>query len=226
MVRRGVPNFQLSNLAMATLTVAILTTSVVVFLLGFYVGRDTAFRHRGAEALVARLPVTAPADRPADASPQDPLANPGEVGTQSDMDSDDTVSGDGARAPAPGTAESAAPKLLGPPPIRLLDDAGTPPGAVAADQAQDAQGQEAGAQDDAGQFSVQVLATRSRAEAETLVGRLKEGGFDAYVRTVPGDGGAWHRVRVGRFATPAAAKGMAERCRKEMGLEDAYISTY
>ena len=64
-------------------------------------------------------------------------------------------------------------------------------------------------------FTVQVLATRARAQAESRVARLKSRGYDAYV--VPSDGAAsrLHRVRVGSFTDRGSAAELADELRQE-----------
>lgn len=60
-----------------------------------------------------------------------------------------------------------------------------------------------------GQYTIQVAAVKEIGNAERLVTQLRKKGFPAYqVRTeVPGKG-AWQRVRVGAFASRAAADQM------------------
>jgi cell division septation protein DedD len=53
---------------------------------------------------------------------------------------------------------------------------------------------------------------------------LKKRGYGAYVAAVEDAGGTWYRVRVGHFEDAEAARRMAERAAREMGLTQAYVS--
>lgn len=75
-------------------------------------------------------------------------------------------------------------------------------------------------------YAVQVLATRRKQDADTMARSLTSSGFEAYVARIEDAEGSWYRVRVGRFKSVAEARAMAERCRKELGLDQAYVSTY
>jgi DedD protein len=69
---------------------------------------------------------------------------------------------------------------------------------------------------DLGKFTVQVGATRDRAEARALAARAARAGLHPYVVEVrlPGKG-LWYRVRVGAFA----ARDLAEKYRKDVERE-------
>jgi cell division septation protein DedD len=73
-------------------------------------------------------------------------------------------------------------------------------------------------------FTVQVLATRNRGEADALVTDLKRRGFGAYAVALEDAGGTWYRVRIGHFDDAEAARRMAERASRELGLTQAYVS--
>ena len=75
-------------------------------------------------------------------------------------------------------------------------------------------------------YAVQVLATRRRQDADTMARSLTSSGFEAYVARIEDAEGSWYRVRVGRFKSVAEARAMAARCRDELGLDQAYVSTY
>ncbi len=78
----GRGQFRFSTLELVALAASFLVTSVLVFLLGFYVGRDVASRHTAAGPEVARVPVADPASheespvvaRPIPRPPQPPVA--------------------------------------------------------------------------------------------------------------------------------------------------------
>jgi cell division septation protein DedD len=73
-------------------------------------------------------------------------------------------------------------------------------------------------------FTVQVLATRNRGEADALSADLKKRGYGAYVAAVEDAGGTWYRVRIGHFEDAEAARRMAERASRDLGLTQAYVS--
>lgn len=159
--------FRFSGLEMAVITASFVVTSVLVFVLGFYVGRDVAFRHLGPQPLTARVPV-GPAEQEASESGRE-AAEPA-VSPQS-------------RVEVP--AEPASAQAV---------------------------------------YTVQVRATRSRKEAESLAAELRERGMDAFVVLAEDEGARWYRVRIGRFEEIAAAQAVAERCRQEFGLEQTYVT--
>ena len=79
MARRGKENFRFSTVELGALAVSYTITSVLVFLLGFYVGRKVAAEHAPVAENVARVPVGAPpsetaAPRPASRTAQPPAA--------------------------------------------------------------------------------------------------------------------------------------------------------
>ncbi len=67
-------------------------------------------------------------------------------------------------------------------------------------------------------FSVQVGAFREREAADTLVGRLSERGFPAYVAVGSPEGAHRWRVRVGPVATRDQADAMADRLKRNERL--------
>ncbi len=64
-----------------------------------------------------------------------------------------------------------------------------------------------------GQYSVQVAAVRTRAEADPIVAALVANGFPARIDTVDG----WLKVRVGSYPTMAAAQGMFRSIKARQG---------
>lgn len=74
-------------------------------------------------------------------------------------------------------------------------------------------------------YTVQILATRKQADADALVAKLKSRGFAAYIKKVTDGAGAWYRVRVGSYGAFGEAKGMADKCRRDLGLGQAFVST-
>jgi hypothetical protein len=70
-----------------------------------------------------------------------------------------------------------------------------------------------------GNFYVQVLASRQRSSAESLIQKLSDAGFPARIRT---DGGV-HRVQVGGYASRTEAVAVRDRLR-EAGYGDAWLT--
>jgi len=77
----------------------------------------------------------------------------------------------------------------------------------------------------AGGYTVQVLATRKQADAEALVKKLAARGYGAYIKRVSDGHTSWYRVRVGSYGAFGEARTMADHCRRELGLEQAFVST-
>jgi cell division protein FtsN len=72
-------------------------------------------------------------------------------------------------------------------------------------------------------FTVQVVSTRDRAEAEQVRARLVGKRIGAFVSEVEEGGGRWYRVRIGRYDDMAAADAMADRVKRELGYVAARV---
>jgi cell division septation protein DedD len=70
-----------------------------------------------------------------------------------------------------------------------------------------------------GSFYVQVLASRQRSSAESLIQKLSDAGFPARIRT---EGGV-HRVQVGGYASRDEVDAVRDRLR-EAGYGDAWVT--
>ncbi len=77
------------------------------------------------------------------------------------------------------------------------------------------------------QYTVQIEATPDQVVAEERVGQLKAQGLEAYwiKSNVPGKG-VFFRVRIGRFATKAAARQYGERLRQQGRITDYFVVEY
>ncbi|MBF0144219.1 MAG: SPOR domain-containing protein [Magnetococcales bacterium] len=86
--------------------------------------------------------------------------------------------------------------------------------------------QGAGGGEEAGIYAVQVAAFLDEAAATAFVARLREKGYDAYVKPVRGrkdPSRIWMSAKIGRFTDPAEAKALEERYeRSEKG--DVYVT--
>jgi hypothetical protein len=76
-------------------------------------------------------------------------------------------------------------------------------------------------------FTTQLASFSSQPEAEELVSQLKARGLDAYwiKSNVPGSG-IRYRVRVGRFASRAAAQASGEKLRQQGVTQEFYVTEY
>lgn len=76
---------------------------------------------------------------------------------------------------------------------------------------------------DAG-WTVQVNATTDPRQAQELARSLRARGYDAYTIQAPVRGQTWYRVRVGRFAAREEAERLERRLRRQEGLANAYVT--
>jgi serine-type D-Ala-D-Ala carboxypeptidase (penicillin-binding protein 5/6) len=73
-------------------------------------------------------------------------------------------------------------------------------------------------------FTVQVGAFREKKVAETMLHKLRQRGYSAYVTTSGTPAARWYRVRVGEFDSQGEAKRVVGRLKSQMGLK-ALIAT-
>jgi cell division protein FtsN len=178
MARRGEGDYQFSFIELSLLAAGVLATVSAVFLMGFYVGRDSASEHAPLDERVARIPV------------------------------DESATAEGKPAPTRPAAAALVPQAT-PPPLAVAAEPKLPPlpaqpGVVVP-------------------YTVQVLATRNKGEAEDLRAQLVRRSIGAFISAVEEAGTRWYRVRIGRYDDLAAARAMESRVRKEMGLAQASI---
>jgi cell division septation protein DedD len=209
--------------------------SAVVFFLGIFVGKGLQESRLAREERLVRLPVDAGGvARPAEASRDNELRL-----------SDELARGGPAATPAVNlavrrsteTAPTSEPRLVGvPPTVAPVTAAATPVPAVEAveeitraapvpspagrigERAEDVASSGGGRS-----WSVQVNATRDDATASSLVRRLQERGYNAYVVKVGLQGDTWYRVRVGRFPTMEAATAVVVRLKNEERYSRAFL---
>ena len=210
MARRGRQQFQFTTLEMVALAASFTVTAVLVFVLGFYVGKRNAAEHRGVGERVARIPVRTTSVQPEVPRVPVPASEP-------EPDPEAPV------VPPHSESEPAEPEPAAPEPIEPAKaDAVAPPRQPdkPAEKKPDPRAESGRS------YAVQVLATRREDDAEAMARSLQSSGFDAYVRRIDDGQGAWFRVRVGRFAAVGDARAMADRCRRDLGLDQAYVTTY
>jgi hypothetical protein len=122
-------------------------------------------------------------------------------------------------APAPAaapTARTSPPKPVGTPAADGGSGAGPAPYAAAPAPAVASTG--------TGSWTVLASPTRSREEAESLLGQLRQRGYDATLVRVQRDGDAWYRLRVGRYASAEQAAAVMHKLREHEGVEHAFVA--
>ncbi|TFH29723.1 MAG: SPOR domain-containing protein [Myxococcales bacterium] len=182
MGRRADSEYRFSIVHLAVLAASMLLTACAVFLLGFYVGRESAALHTPIDERVARLPT-----EDSEASPRHAPRPEERIPTPS-------------KDPAPGTPSAPAPPVA--PTVRPAPAGGS--GAIIP-------------------YTVQVLATRERSEAESIRGQLLKRSIGAFISEVEDGVTRWYRVRIGRYDDLDAARLMEARVRREMGFSQATI---
>ena len=75
-----------------------------------------------------------------------------------------------------------------------------------------------------GGFTVEASPTRSRTEAEQLLTSLRRRGYDATLVQVQRDGDVWYRLRVGRYGTSEQATEAMRRLRDVEGVTHVFVA--
>jgi len=253
-VRQARRQLQFSGFEMALIAVSFLVTVTTVFFLGLFVGKKNASYHAPAEDRVARIPVDDftryKRPEPIARVPKEPkpAAVEGE-GVVASATAKAPAAASAATAseskPAP---VGAAPAVTGPvapaaaepiakaPAAPVAPDTATTDAAAkakeaaakeaAAKEAAAAKAKEEKAEEPTGRgYTVQLLSTRKSAEAEALVKKLNSRGYAANIKKMADGEGAWYRVRVGSYGAFSEARAMADKCRRDLGLGQAFVST-
>lgn len=205
---------------MTLIAVSFAVTVSCVFFLGLFVGKKNASLHGPREDRVARIPVgdyakyappPAAAPRVAPAAASEPAEPPPASRAAATAAATGPATGDHSAAAArPGT------------PAEPAKDAAKSTPAKPEPEAKEEEPEE---RSTGRGYTVQVLATRRQGEADALVGKLKARGYNAYIKKVSEGAAAWYRVRVGSYGGFSDARAMADRCRRDLGLEQAFVST-
>jgi septal ring-binding cell division protein DamX len=199
MARRGRGQFQFTVVELSVIAVSFAATSALVFLLGFYVGRENAAQHAPLDEKVARIPV-------------------GPAPPKSDTRTDDE---EGMRAAEPPTSTGQEPEASASGADRDALSAAIDGELAAVDPGDSEIPRTPGIP-----YTVQVLATRNHREAETLRADLARRRIGAFVTEVEEAGARWYRVRIGRYDDYDSARAMQERIRRDVGLGQAYVVPY
>ena len=73
-------------------------------------------------------------------------------------------------------------------------------------------------------WSVQISAVPGKAVADTLLERLKAGGYDSYVVKAEVKGQTYYRVRVGHFDAREEAESVRQSLARQESYRDAYLT--
>ena len=73
-------------------------------------------------------------------------------------------------------------------------------------------------------WSVQISAAPGKAVADTLMERLKAGGYDSYVVKAEVKGQTYYRVRVGHFDAREEAESVRQSLARQESYRDAYLT--
>lgn len=182
MARRGEAEYLFTIGHLVILAACVIATACTVFLLGFYVGRESAALHTPIDERVARLPS-------ADGVPSEPSGRATEASRPLAADP----------LPSAPSAPRAAPKAETPVPVIPETVVGVIP------------------------YTVQVLATRDRTEAEAIRGQLLKRSIGAFISEVEDGSSRWYRVRIGRYDDVGSARAMESRLRRELGFQQATV---
>lgn len=152
---------------------------------------------------ITRIPLSAPAEAPADAE----TPAPAESATNRDEKTDSPE----AKKPSAKAPEADAKSETKP---------STKPAASTKGAEKKSPAKPAGK----GKYTVQTGAYKDRESAEQQVSKLERRGFDARIEkaAVPGKG-VWYRVRVGSSLTQSEAGSLASKIRKSAGLEASAV---
>lgn len=230
---------QFSSVEIGILGAFFVVTVISVFFLGLFVGKRNASWHAPAQDRVARIPVDdftryrrpAPLEKPvretkpsaeaatvASTASALPAAAPG-PGSPSVVETP-------ANASKPEAAQSVARNAAAGEAAKAGEVAAAKEAAAKKSAAAKAEKEKEQAEPVTGKgYTVQILATRKQGEADVLVQKLKSRGYAAYVKRVSNGGESWYRVRVGSYGAFSEAKGMADKCRRDLSLGQAFVST-
>jgi len=182
-----------------TLTFGFLLASLVIFVFGFWVGRDLAEHEAAKQREIARVPIAPPQQEPAKAAAARP---PAVVTARAPV----AVAVAPSSTPVPAaTATAVMIVRVATTPTGARMVAGTPPAGT-------------------GGFTVQAYATNDMMRAVMLSKTLQGKGYAAATATKEIGGVTWYVVRVGRYRDRASAKAMEAKLRSEEGLEAASVT--
>lgn len=183
-----------------TLTFGFLLASVLIFVFGFWVGRDLAEQQAAKQREVARVPVAPPPPEPTRPAV---AAEPPHAAVAAPTRAPIVVAVAATSTPVPVATATAVRPVVSPTHARA---AATTPTAAA------------------GSYTVQAYATNDMMRAVMLSKTLQNKGYAASTATKQIGGATWYLVRVGKYRDHAAAKAMESKLRSEEGLEAASVT--
>jgi cell division septation protein DedD len=212
----GFHEIQLNGKQLVFLFMAATVVSVVIFLLGVFVGRGVrADRIAVADnpAPVSTVADSSPAPAPAAASAPPAGSDPTAAAPPKEAAEDLSYFNRLEKSNQPAEKLKPAPKEPKPreepptPPARVASPAkAVPAEAPAAASASEPNGQG---------YAVQIAALNVRSDAEAIAKRLSNKGYSAYVVAPPDGTPSVFRVRVGKFPTKREAETIAAKLQKE-----------
>lgn len=206
----GFHEIHLSGKQLVFLFMATTALSVLIFLCGVFVGRGVRLE-RGEAADPASLAASTPAAAPSDtvASTNPPAAEP-PVPAEGELSYKKRLEGE--RPPAEQLKPQ--PAQASPEPAAQSPASSTPPVQAAAPATPEPQPRPtSGARP--GTWVVQVIATREKPTASSLVTRLTQKGYPAFLVTPTAGAPPMFKVQVGRFSDRREAEDVARRLEKE-----------
>jgi len=190
-----------------TLTFGFLLASVVIFVFGFWVGRDLAEQQATKQREVARVPVAPPLPEPTRlVAAVEPTRAVAIAATRAPL----AVAAAFTSTPVPLSTATAA---------RPATTAVRPAGTATRERAAATTPTAA-----AGSWTVQAYATNDMMRAVMLSKTLQNKGYAASTATKQVGGVTWYLVRVGKYRDHAAAKAVESKLRSEEGLEAASVT--
>ena len=232
--RRGKENrFYFSRGQLVLLGAAFTLGSVIIFLLGIFVGQSLEERKLlKKEGSLVKIPVNPGAQQSSSAAPPTPRKDEITFG-ESDAKSANTAV---AAEEKPKTAkppekiaaaevkEKAPPVKMDPPPIKTAKkevDKATP----AADSPKKIETATAEPKASGKPWRAQVNAFPDERSAQQIVDRLKIKGYNAYVTEVENKGKTWFRVNVGKYSSRDEADKMVDVLRTKENYQKAFAAT-
>lgn len=235
MADEGFHEIQLGKKQLVFLFMAAAVFSVVVFLIGVWVGRDVK---RPQEELTAETageitPDLGTTPAPAGQSAPAPTPQPPTQIASNELDYTARLQTGNAKPdepqkaaepPTPAAESGDVPKAIETKPAKpdatksdATKTAPAKPDAAKPDATKGADKTAAAKDAKPGTFNLQVGAFGTKKPADTLVAKLKKKGYEAYIAT-SASGPTKFKVRVGPYASRAEADAAAEKLKKEEGL--------
>jgi cell division septation protein DedD len=240
MADEGFHEIPLGGKQVVALFMAAIVVAVVIFLCGVMVGRGV----RAEKTIVASAdPASVVPPAAAEPAAGSPASGKGQQAAEDDANDYNRLSKETAPPdtlkPPPDAPPPAKGEPVKPPKDQTAIQAGAPPKTVArADAARQttagetspaAPGKEGAPtatpsrEPAAGEYNLQVFATKDSVKADTITERLKSKGYPAYL-VAPSPGSGVYRVRVGKYKTKPEADDVCRRLGKEKEAYKPYVT--